>query len=78
MGNSSYSFMLIVFKLYRCFGHGLKMCRFVLDIILRIFFVTLFHKLSLVTFWAFKIYYQDMNVPGYNSQIIIFFSVLCT
>ena len=26
--NSSYSFMLIVLKLYRCFGHGLKMCMF--------------------------------------------------
>ena len=26
MRNSSYSFMPIVLKLYRCFGHGLKKC----------------------------------------------------
>ena len=26
MGNSSYSFMPIVLKLYRYFGHGLEMC----------------------------------------------------
>ena len=26
VGNSFYSIMPIVLKLYRCFGHGLKMC----------------------------------------------------
>ena len=26
MHNSSYSFMLILLKLHRCFGHGLKSC----------------------------------------------------
>ena len=47
MRNSSYSFMPIVLKLYRCFAPGLKM-----DICFgyypQITFVTFFHKLSLI------------------------------
>ena len=43
------SFMPIFRKLYRCFGHGLKMC-IRLDIILRLVLLLFFHKLSVVAF----------------------------
>ena len=51
--NSSYSFIPIILKLYRCLHHTLKMCMCVLDIILRLIFDTFLCKLNLVVFRYF-------------------------
>ena len=61
MRSSSYSFMQISLKLYRCFGHGLKMCicfGYNYQIIL------LLHFFSQIDFSRFLgvYYYQDVNV----------------
>ena len=41
--------MMTPLKLYRCLGHGLRMCIYHLDIILRLF-LSLFNKLNLLVF----------------------------
>ena len=45
--HSSYSFMRIPLKLYRCLGHGLKMCM-LCGHNLRIMICYFFHKMNLV------------------------------
>ena len=51
MRNSSYSFMLIFFKLHRCFGHGLKTCMW-FGYNPQIIFCHFFRNLNLVIFLA--------------------------
>ena len=45
--HNSYSCVQIILKLYRCFGHGLKMCMWFGYIVLRLF-ILLLHKLDFV------------------------------
>ena len=52
--NFSYSFIRILLKLYRCFGHGLKICMW-FGYNPQIIFLLLFHKLNLAIFLAFSI-----------------------
>ena len=59
MRNSSYSFTPILFKLYRCFGNGLKMC-ICFGYNPQIFFAT-FSQIEFSRFLGVY-YYQDMNV----------------
>ena len=49
VGNSTYSFMPIHLKLYRCVVHGLKMC-ILFGYNLQIIFCYFFHKLNLAIF----------------------------
>ena len=57
---NSYSFMPIVLKIYRCFGHGLKICiYFVYNP--QIIFCYYFSQIGLSLFIGIY-YYQDMNV----------------
>ena len=49
--NSSYNFIPILLKLYRCFCQGLKMCMTV-GYNPQIIFCHFFHSLNLVIFWA--------------------------
>ena len=51
MRNSSYSFMLILLKLHRCFGHGLKTCMW-FGYNPQIIFCHFFCNLNLVFFQA--------------------------
>ena len=52
--NSSYSFMLILSKLYRCFCHGLKICMW-FGYYPEIVFCPFFRYLNLVIFQAFLV-----------------------
>ena len=50
--NSSYSFILILLKLYRCCDHALKICMW-LGYTPQINFCHFFYNLKLVIFWTF-------------------------
>ena len=61
MRNSSYSFMPILSKLYRCFSHGLKICMW-FGYYPEIIFCHFFRNLNLVIFRRF--YYQSEKIVG--------------
>ena len=59
--NSSYSFMLILSKFYRCFCYGLKICMW-FGYYPEIIFCYFFRKLNIAIFLAF--YYQSELIVG--------------
>ena len=59
--NSSYSFMPIHLKLYRCFCHGLKICMW-FGYYPEIIFCHFFRRLNLAIFRRF--YYQSEKIVG--------------
>ena len=61
MRNSSYSFMPILLKLYRCFCHDLKICMW-FGYYPEIIFCHFFCNLNLVIFKCF--YYQSEKIVG--------------
>ena len=75
MHNSSYSFMLVLLKLYRCFGHGLKTCM-CLAYNPQIIFCHFFCNLNLVFFQALLLstYVDSMYLVRVTPHINFTFS----
>ena len=73
---SSYNFIPILLKLYRCFCQGLKMCM-TFGYNPKINFCHIFHSLKIVIFWAqLLLKLMDIRVPCERNSSYNFFPIL--